>query len=327
MRRTLAQAPVDGDPIDFLARQGHEPGLLATAGRLAREEALRLLDRLAAAGWRWLVPGDGVYPALLAAVSDPPIGLFCRGSLDDGGPTVAVVGSRRASPYGSQVACWLGEELSRLGVVVVSGMARGVDAAAHQGALAAGGKTVAVWGTGPDRVYPPEHRDLAEAIARSGAIVTEYPPGTPARRHHFPQRNRILAGLAQAVVVVEAGPRSGALITARLALDEGREVLAVPGSVFSELSLGPNALLSMGARPLLSPRDAAEAIGIEVDGGSQARNEDDDLGGLIAAGEALTVDEMAERARVAVPTMLTRVLRLEIDGRLQRLDDGRYRRR
>ena len=172
----------------------------------------------------------------MRAISDPPLGLFVRGQLTDK-PAVTIVGSRKASPYGRQVARLLGEELGRAGVVVVSGMARGVDKAAHEGALAVGGSSWAVWGTGPDRVYPPEHGALAEELATCGALLTEYPPGTPPRRHHFPERNRILAGVARAVVVVEAAARSGALVTARLGLEEGREVLAVPGNIFSELSV------------------------------------------------------------------------------------------
>ncbi len=167
------------------------------------------------------------------------------------------MGARRATAYGREVAEYLGRELAAAGVAVVSGMARGVDAAAHRGALAGGGRTVAVWGAGPDRVYPPEHAELAEEIAAPGCLLTEYPPGAPPLAHHFPERNRLIAGLAEAVVVVEADERSGALITARLALDEGREVLAVPGSVFSRLSAGPNGLLRAGAAPVLSRRRRA----------------------------------------------------------------------
>jgi len=134
------------------------------------------------------VPGDEEWPELLTPSSDPPLGLFVRGSLAKG-MTVAVVGSRKATPYGLQVARLLGEELGRAGVIVVSGMARGVDEAAHRGALEVGGQSWAVWGTGPDRIYPPEHGNLASELAESGALMTEYPPGTPPRRHHFPERN------------------------------------------------------------------------------------------------------------------------------------------
>jgi DNA processing protein len=160
-------------------------------------------------------------------------------------------------------------------------------------------------------------------VAAAGALITEYPPGTPPRPHHFPERNRILAGLVQAVVVVEAAARSGALITARLAMEEGREVLAVPGNIFSELSVGPNTLLRVGARPLLTPRDLFDAIGLEYGPSSGAG----DTGGLlrhIQAGEALTVDEIADRAAVAVTEVIAELLTLELAGEVQREADGRY---
>jgi DNA processing protein len=271
-----------------------------------------------------LIPGDDQYPGLLAATSDPPLGLFVRGRLDDR-PAVAIVGSRKATPYGLQVARLLGEELGNAGVVVVSGMARGVDEAAHRGTLAAGGRSWAVWGTGPDRIYPPEHGKLAEELAARGALITEYPPGTPPRRHHFPERNRILSGLVQAVVVVEAAARSGALITARLAMEEGREVLAVPGNIFSELSVGPNTLLRVGARPLLTPRDLFDAIGCQPPAATEPFP-DQGLLRVIGAGEALTADEIAARTESAVGEVLGDLLALELAGEISRLFDGRYSR-
>jgi DNA processing protein len=315
------------------------PDLLATlassaAARpvvdLAREtidgrQVEAVLARARELGWRWTVPGDDGYPTLLIETADPPLGLFVRGLLP-AGPVVAVVGARQATAYGRQVARLLGEELGRAGVVVASGMARGVDAAVHGGTLDVAGVTVAVWGTGPDRVYPPEHRDLAAAIAASGALLTEYPPGTPPRRHHFPERNRVIAGMADAVVVVEGRARSGALITARLALDEGREVLAVPGSILSELSLGPNALLRLGARPLLTPGDVLEAIGVDATTGGDGSESVLHRELPVAPGEELTVDEIAERTGREVHELLAELLRLEMDGSLVRGPDGRYSR-
>ncbi len=291
---------------------------------MAADEAATVLDRVVAAGWRWLIPGDEDFPEHLAAISDPPLGLFVRGTLRKG-KRVAIVGSRKATPYGLQVARLLGEELGREGVVMVSGMARGVDAAAHRGALAASGPTWAVWGTGPDRIYPPEHAELAEEIASSGAVLTEFPPGTPPRPHHFPQRNRILAGLATAVVVVEAAARSGALVTARLAVEEGREVLAVPGNIFSEASVGPNTLLRVGARPLLTPRDLFDAIGHQP---TLHENKPDRRGLLrfIDGGEALSVDQLAARAQVEVSSVAADLLTLELSGEIERRPDGRYSR-
>jgi len=325
IRRLVAQAAPGGKPlIASLADKGAPRAVLETAAKLANSEAKTAAQNISAAGWRWLIPGDDQYPELLAAISDPPLGLFVRGRLDNR-PSVAIVGSRKATPYGLQVARLLGEELGYAGVVMVSGMARGVDEAAHRGTLAAGGQSWAVWGTGPDRIYPPEHGELADKLAAEGALITEYPPGTPPRRHHFPERNRILAGLVRAVVVVEAAARSGALITARLAMEEGREVLAVPGNIFSELSVGPNTLLRVGARPLLTPRDLFDAIGCEPPASASA-SPDGGLMRFIGAGEALTTDEIAVRAESAVGEVLGELLALELAGEISRLSDGRYSR-
>jgi DNA processing protein len=324
LRRAVAGCMVGGrlDTESIGSRLPH--AVRDTALRLAASEAPTVIDEIAADDWRWVIPGDDDYPELLDSTSDPPLGLFVRGRLTKTS-TVAVVGSRRATPYGLQVARLLGEELGRTGVAVVSGMARGVDAAAHRGALNEGGPTWAVWGTGPDRLYPPEHGQLAAEIAASGALLTEYPPGTPPKRHHFPERNRILAGMAQAVVVVEAAARSGALITARLAAEEGRDVMAVPGNIFSELSVGPNTLLRVGARPLLTPRDVFEALGVPpaaTIGPPSSSEEADEM----PCGEAVTVDEFAARAGLDAAAAAAELVRLELTGEVERLPDGRYAR-
>ncbi len=321
VRRAAANMPAEERLSLALAAGGVAPAVIDAARRLADSEAQTSSDHAAAEGWRWLVPGDADYPSLLSSMVDPPLGLFVCGRLS-GAPTVAIVGSRKATPYGCQVARLLGEELGRSGVVTVSGMARGVDAEAHRGALRVGGDTWAVWGSGPDRAYPPEHAGLAREISGSGALITEYPPGTPPRRHHFPERNRILAGLSRAVVVVEAAARSGALITARLAMEEGRDVLAVPGNIFSELSVGPNTLIRVGARPLLTPRDLFEAIGVEPPA-AVGSSPGADLS-WITGDEALTVDEIAARAGLTVAEVTALVLELELSGDLRRLDDGRF---
>ena len=280
-------------------------------------------DALARIGWRFVALGEPGFPARLATISDPPLGLFVRGSVPDG-HTVAVVGARRATAYGREVAEYLGRELAAAGVAVVSGMARGVDAAAHRGALAGGGATAAVWGAGPDRVYPSEHDALAEEIAAAGCLTTEYPPGCAPLAHHFPERNRIIAGLSEAVVVVEADERSGALITARLALDEGREVMAVPGSVFSRLSAGPNGLLRAGAAPVLTADDVLGALGLAPQ--AVPAEEEPPLLGLIRPGEAATVDRIAVESRLPVAQVLEALLALELAGRVVRQADGSYRR-
>jgi DNA processing protein len=207
---------------------------------------------------------DRAYPALLHELHDPPAELFVRGALDAlTEPGVAVVGARSCSAYGAQVARSLARELARAGVVVVSGLARGVDGEAHRGALEGAGRTVAVLGCGIDRDYPRSHGELARRIVSSGTIVSEYPPGVEPAPWRFPARNRIIAALALATVVVEARERSGALITADFALELGRDVFAVPGEITSALSVGTNDLLRQGAAPLTTARDVLDALGLE----------------------------------------------------------------
>lgn len=205
-------------------------------------------------------------PPLLSAIYDPPPRLYVRGGADEqvlARPAVAVVGARACSAYGAQVARRLGRDLAAAGLVVVSGLARGVDGEAHRGALEAGGLTVAVLGCGIDRDYPAAHAELARRIRERGLVVSEYEPGVEPAPWRFPARNRIIAGLCAATAVVEARERSGALITADLALEEGRDVLAVPGEITSSLSRGTNALLKLGATPCTSAQDVLELFGIE----------------------------------------------------------------
>jgi DNA processing protein len=223
------------------------------------------LERLTRAGFRWLGRSDPAFPPLLRSIHDPPPGLFLRG----GGaadllsrPAVAIVGARSCSSYGAQVARMLGRELAGAGLVVVSGLARGIDGEAHHGALEPGGTTVGVLGCGIDRNYPAAHAGLAARIAERGLVVSEYAPGVDPAPWRFPARNRIIAGLSAAVVVVEARERSGALITADLALEEGREVFAVPGEITSRRSEGTNTLLRLGATPLTSAGDVLESFGL-----------------------------------------------------------------
>ena len=225
----------------------------------------RYLVAIEAQGIRWLGRSQAAFPRGLASIFDPPVGLFVRGDEDAtllDRPGVAIVGARSSSPYGSSVARTLGRELAAAGLVVVSGLARGVDGEAHRGALEAGGLTVAVLGCGVDRVYPAAHAELARRVMERGLIVSEYAPGVEPAPWRFPARNRVIAGLSAATVVVEARERSGALITADLALEEGREVFAVPGEITSALSAGTNALLRIGATALTSSADVLEAFGI-----------------------------------------------------------------
>jgi DNA processing protein len=205
-------------------------------------------------------------PPLLGAIHDPPRRLYVRGNGDPTllrGTAVAIVGARACSAYGAQVARMLGRELAASGLVVVSGLARGIDAEAHRGALEAEGLTVGVLGCGIDRDYPAAHARLARSIERRSLIVSEYEPGVEPAPWRFPARNRIIAGLCAATIVVEARQRSGALITADFAVEEGREVFAVPGEITSSLSAGTNALLRLGATPLTAADDVLEELGIE----------------------------------------------------------------
>jgi DNA processing protein len=216
--------------------------------------------RLKADGIEFLTLADKAYPAPLRDIYDPPVTLFIRGSLTGGSDRVAVVGSRRCTAYGRSVALELAEALADSGVTIVSGLARGIDSAAHEGALKRGA-TIAVLGCGLDVTYPPENRRLAERVAAAGAVLSEYPLGTPPRALNFPARNRIISGLASAVVVVEAARRSGAMITVDFALEQGKEVLVVPGSVRSQASAGCHELLKEGATLVGGPADVLEAIG------------------------------------------------------------------
>lgn len=213
-----------------------------------------------------LARSDARFPERLKAIFDPPPALYLRGSGDPallGRRAVAVVGARSCSPYGAQVARMLGRELTAAGLLVVSGLARGIDGEAHRGALEAGSPTVGVLGCGIDRDYPAVNATLSRRMEEEGLVVSEYEAGVEPAPWRFPARNRIIAGLCEAVVVVEARERSGALITADFALEEGREVFAVPGEITSALSAGSNALLKLGAAPLTGSGDVLDALGID----------------------------------------------------------------
>jgi DNA processing protein len=237
---------------------------------------------------------------------------------------LAIVGSRRATPAGLTVARTLAKGVVEAGLVVVSGLARGIDAAAHQGALDGGGRTIAVLGCGGDMTYPSEHRGLANRILAAGAIVTEFPPGTPPLPHHFPQRNRIISGLCRAVVVVEASDRSGSLITARMALEQGRDVLAVPGNVASGQYAGSHALIKDGAPLVETVRDVLNALGVECSGGQAPENvrrscEMSKLEAVMAIGEPYSIDELAARSGLETGALLAELGILEIAGRIGRV--------
>lgn len=273
--------------------------------------------------------GGPGYPPLLAELHDPPARLHLRGGPAEilALPSVAVVGARSCSSYGAQVARELARDLAALGIVVVSGLARGIDGEAHRGALAAGGLTVAVLGCGIDRDYPQAHAQLAGRIAESGLVVSEYPPGVEPAPWRFPARNRIVAGLARATVVVEARERSGALITADFALELGRDVFAVPGEITSGLSKGTNDLIRQGATPMLAADDVLEALGIEP---APARPpaglspEADAVLAFLGSGAA-SLDEISHSTGVGSAEVAVALTELELAGLVSQ-GEGRYRR-
>jgi len=204
------------------------------------------------------------YPYLLNTIPDAPVGLFCMGEFPNKDfYRVAIIGSRKCSEYGLNTARKFSEGLAKNKVVVVSGMARGIDSMSHQEAIAQGGLTIAVLGCGLDICYPPENRDLRDKIAKNGCVISEYPPGVPPHARHFPARNRIISGLSHLLIVVEAAKRSGTLITVDQALDQGRSVMAVPGNITNKYSQGTNNLIKQGAEPVCSTEDILEVLGLD----------------------------------------------------------------
>lgn len=277
---------------------------------------------------RSVARGSDAYPGLLGELHDPPEALFVRGEtalLSE--PGVAVVGARSCSAYGAQVARSLARELAAAGLVVVSGLARGVDGEAHRGALESGGRTVAVLGCGIDRDYPLSHAELARRIVASGAVVSEYPVGIEPAPWRFPARNRIIAGLSLATVVVEARERSGALITADFALELGRDVFAVPGEITSGLSAGTNDLLRQGAAPLTSARDVLDALGFEATPGAGAVAPVSDAAGALLTlldDGAAGADELTRSSGLSSADVAAALVELELAG-LAAQADGVYR--
>ena len=260
--------------------------------------------------------GTADYPQLLAEIFDPPALLWTKGDLASlKGVAVAVVGARAASREGLTAAYEIAYDLARAGIVVVSGLARGVDAAAHKGALDAGGRTIAVFGTGIDVIYPAEHTELAERIAERGLLITEFPHGTVAEPWHFPRRNRIISGVSKIVVVVEAREKSGSLITAKLAADQGRDVMAVPGTFVGGRNVGANALLKDGAKLVESAVDILQELG--MDGGPPRRQDSPEV-------VEFTVDDIAAQLKIPAGEALARLLEWELTGEVQRIGSGRF---
>jgi DNA processing protein len=314
-----------------------EAGLPELAGDPALATKLAATLAPATEMVRRLAPGDRVvpwvdplYPSTLREIADPPAILFARGGLDAiVEPCIAIVGSRDASAYGLGVARELAESLAGMGITVVSGLALGIDATAHRGALLGGGRTVAVVGAGVDVDYPRPNRRLRDEIPRTGTILSELPHGTPPLKQHFPERNRLISGLSHGVIVVEASLRSGSLVTARHALEQGREIFAVPGPIASPRSRGPHLLLKNGAKLVETVDDVLVELPRLAAWMKAARatiETHPEDGPLLAAivGGAGTVDEIATQLGRNVPELWSDLLDLELRGRLVRGPGGRF---
>lgn len=329
----FAWQPAEG--VRALADFGGPDRALASLP-LARPPARRVeaaRTRLAACGAVALPFGADAYPPAFAVLRDPPPLLLVRGDVAAlGRPGVALVGSRAATVYGLTIARGLAARLARAGLVVISGLARGIDAAAHEAALDAGGQTLAVQACGPERVYPAAHRGLADRIVRTGgAIVTEFPPGSAPRAGHFPLRNRLISALGLAVIVVEARERSGSLVTAGHAAEQGRDVFAVPGPLGCATSAGTNRLLRDGALALTSADDVLQRLGLPLDAADleprpapRAGSRDARLLRALAPAPA-TRDELARRLGVAPSDLALPLLELELAGEVAEDRDGRLR--
>jgi DNA processing protein len=295
--------------------RGVDPGRVQSMRDTLSKRAVRIVSIL-----------DEDYPPLLARTEDPPAILFVMGKMSLlREPSICIVGSRIATAEGLGIARQLAEELSREGLLVVSGLAKGIDRAAHQGALRSGGKTAAVLGCGPDIVYPRECKREYDEVSREGAIVSELPPGTRPMRCFFPRRNQIMSGMSMGVVVVEAAARSGALITAHSALEEGREVFAVPGSPANPLSRGPNALIKQGATPVETGQDVMEALrfwGWLWDDAPVAWQGHDLL--TFLEGGSRTLDELSRLTGKNVSHLLAGLVEMEVAGKVRRMPGMRF---
>jgi len=327
---------------DVVTAWNGTPGELRAAGlgakTIARLVALRsdvdvdlLWQHVESQGVKVLTSEDEAYPARLKEIDQPPPVLFVRGEwLADDQFSVAIVGTRRATAYGRQVTEQLAAYLASNGITIISGLARGVDELAHSAALAAGGRTAAVLGSGVDRVYPPENRALAEKIMRSGALLSDYPLGTAPESSNFPPRNRIISGLAMATIVVEAGETSGALITAEFAAEQGRDVFAVPGSILAPQSKGTNKLIQNGALPLLSPDDVLQALHLGRAGEQRAARRvlpADEIESQVMnalGSEPLHVDEIRSHTGLPVEKVSAALVMMELKGMVRQVGGMQY---
>jgi DNA processing protein len=294
------------------------------------EEIERGIEWASLPGQHILTLADDAYPKALLEIADPPTLLYVRGNpalLQKRG--LAMVGSRNATPQGLQTAENFARTLANRGLCIISGLALGIDAAAHRGALAAGGETIAVIGTGADRIYPARNKELALAIVERGAIISEFPLGTPAIAANFPRRNRIIAGLSRGVLVVEAAPESGSLITARLAGEQGREVFAIPGSIHSPVARGCHKLIKQGAKLVETANDVLEELGNFTSPVISAETTPpaDVHPLLVALGhDPCSLDDLVEHTGQSADQLLPELLMLELSGQIATLPGNRYQR-
>ncbi len=289
------------------------------------------MNKVAAKGITVLTWEDENYPNRLKVIDQPPPVLYVRGTLTaEDIWAVAVVGTRRVSAYGRQVADELAAYLASNGITIVSGLARGVDAISHQSALRTGGRTIGVLGCGVDRIYPPEHAQMAGKIISNGAILSDYAPGTPPDAANFPPRNRLISGLSMATVVVEAGETSGSLITAQFALDQGREVFAVPGNILAPQSKGTNRLIAQGAHPMLSPKDVLDVLNLtrvteqrEVRKILPGNEFEEKLLGVLSH-EPLHMDDICNRTSLPIERISATLVMMELKGLVRQVGGLQY---
>ncbi len=330
-----------GSPAQVIEAPSHVlkdvPGLseklvASLSNECDRDRAKQIAARIAQLGWAVLFHNSPDYPALLAQTSDRPPLLFRVGDpVDTDDKLIGIVGTRHATETGRRFTHRLAVDLAQAGITVVSGMAEGIDSSAHRGALEGGGRTIAVWGTPLDRVFPVSNRNLAEQIRHKGAIYSEYLPGIEASPSNFPERNRIISGLSEGVIVVEAGNKSGALITAQTALDQNRELMAVPGPPGAPNSIGTNRLIKQGARLLTCADDVFEEIPrLKGDISARRFKRQPDLTDIerrmvdVISTGPVQIDQLGRQAAIPISNLLEYLLALELKGVIQELPGKRF---
>ena len=319
-------------PSDALRATGLSTGILENLIKFRADVSLeQIWEHLEKQNIQVLTWKDDDYPKRLHEIDNSPPVIYIRGEIksrDDW--AVAVVGTRRITPYGQQVAERIADRLARSGITVVSGLALGVDAVAHQSTLDAGGRTLAVLGSGVDRIYPARNRKLAARVIENGAIISDYAPGTPPEASNFPPRNRIISGLSLATVIVESGSKGGALITANFALEQGRDVFAVPGNIFAPQSRGPNRLIQRGAHPLLDPKEILEVLDLtRVTEQHEARivlpsNSTEAQLYKVLGHEPLHVDEIRAQTELPIDQVTAALAMMELKGMVRQVGGMRY---